>query len=52
MSLVLVVCGSSYLAEVRRLQQQEVVNHVELERGVTIAREGLVTALLTPDKKM
>ena len=49
-TLVLVACGSSYLAEVRRLQQQEVVNYIELEREVNIAREGLVTAILTPDK--
>ena len=47
--LFMVVTGSSYLTEVRRLQQQTIIKHAELEREVIKAREGFVTAVLTPD---
>lgn len=46
--LMTVVAGSSYLAEVRRLQQQEVINYPALEREVMTAREGIVAAVITP----
>lgn len=45
-SLMLVVCGSSYITEVRRLQKSVTIDHALLKKEVLKAREGVVVALL------
>ena len=45
-SLILVVCGSSYITEVRRLQKSVTIDHALLKKEVLKAREGMVVALL------